>query len=47
MTATLGISILTGCSKGDESGKAIEPKSKDSIVYALTSSPTGIFTFKF
>lgn len=43
MTATLGISILTGCSKGDESGKAIEPKSKDSIVYALTSSPTGIF----
>lgn len=42
-TATLGISILTGCSKGDESGKAIEPKSKDSIVYALTSSPTGIF----
>lgn len=43
MTATLGISILTGCSKGDEYGKAIEPKSKDSIVYALTSSPTGIF----
>ncbi|MDV8114745.1 peptide-binding protein [Bacillus sp. BAU-SS-2023] len=43
MTATLGISILTGCSKVDESGKAIEPKSKDSIVYALTSSPTGIF----
>ncbi|GKZ04681.1 ABC transporter substrate-binding protein [Paraclostridium bifermentans] len=43
MTATLGISILTGCSKGDESGKAIEPKSKDSIVYALTSSPTGVF----
>lgn len=43
MTATLGISILTGCSKGDESGKAIEPKSTDSIVYALTSSPTGIF----
>lgn len=43
MTATLGISILTGCSKGDESEKAIEPKSKDSIVYALTSSPTGIF----
>ncbi|WP_419741753.1 peptide-binding protein [Paraclostridium dentum] len=43
MTATLGISILTGCSKGDETGKAIEPKSKDSIVYALTSSPTGIF----
>ncbi|WP_290060917.1 peptide-binding protein [Paraclostridium bifermentans] len=43
MTATLGISILTGCSKGDESGKAIKPKSKDSIVYALTSSPTGIF----
>lgn len=43
MTATLGISILTGCSKGDESGKAIEPKSKDRIVYALTSSPTGIF----
>lgn len=43
MTATLGISILTGCSKGEESGKAIEPKSKDSIVYALTSSPTGIF----
>lgn len=43
MTATLGISILTGCSKGDEPGKAIEPKSKDSIVYALTSSPTGIF----
>lgn len=43
MTATLGISILTGCRKGEESGKAIEPKSKDSIVYALTSSPTGIF----
>lgn len=43
MTATLGIIILTGCSKVDESGKAIEPKSKDSIVYALTSSPTGIF----
>lgn len=43
MTATLGISILTGCSNGDKSGKAIEPKSKDSIVYALTSSPTGIF----
>lgn len=43
MTATLGITMLAGCSKSEKSEKAIEPKSKDSIVYALTSSPTGIF----
>lgn len=44
MTATLGISILTGCSsKNGKTDAAVNPKSKDSIVYALTSSPTGIF----
>lgn len=44
MTATLGISILTGCSsKNGKTDTAVNPKSTDSIVYALTSSPTGIF----
>ena len=44
MTATLAISILTGCSnKGNKNDNAVQPDSKNSIVYALTSSPTGIF----
>ena len=44
MTATLAISILTGCSnKGNKNDNAVQPDSKNSIVYALTSSPTGTF----